>query len=236
MSSKVSIYLIIILILLLLVSLDHYSYKGIVSFRKYADYIVQPGAIPFFTFHNYIQSFFERFTSRSLLISTMEEYSTKIATLTKENELLKNQLSIYKYIFKSYSNFSNIPNLHAGIFEVKLMLNNVFILNKNISKAYAIDSDGNFIGIVEGNKLYTLYDRAFKCKIKVNDDKKFGILENMANEFKIKYLQNIKNGDVYLYEDNIEIPIGKLKNGIFYPYFKLHYIPKVILLWEGRSL
>ena len=116
------------------------------------------------------------------------------------------------------------------------MLNDVFILDKNITKAYAIDSNGNFIGIVEGNKLYTLYHRSFKCKIKVNDDKKFGILETMTNGFKVKYLQSIKNGDVHLYEDNIEIPMGKLKNGTFYPYFKLHYIPKVILLWEGRSL
>ncbi len=233
--NRALLYFIIFLILILIITLDSYSFKAIKVFRVYADSVVQPIAEPFFTFYKEVNTFFNNFKSKSLLIKTIENYALKLQDLEKENETLKNQLSVYKYVIKSYSQFSQIPNLNGGIFGVKLLLNNIFILNNSIKKAFAIDEDGNFIGIVEGNKLYSIYSRDFKCKIKINDSDKYGILQRDKKGFSLKYLQNIVDGKVFFCDDNLQIQIGEIKNNKFHPYFKMHYIPRVILLWRDRS-
>ncbi len=230
--NKILLYSIIFLILLLSIILDSYSYKGIEVFKTYAEIVVYPISIPFFNFYKYLNSFFENVSEKSSLVKVMRTYYDQILLLRKENSVLKNQLNIYRYVFKSYSQFSNIPDLKAMIAQVRSMVGNVFIMQVSLKKAYAIDSNGNFIGFVSGDKLYTIYSKNFKCKIKIDDSDKYGVLERSKGVFAIKYLQSIPDGKVFMCDDNLEIPIGEIKNKKFYPYFIFHYIPKVILLWE----
>jgi hypothetical protein len=233
--NKILLYFIIFLILLLLITLDSYSYKGVEIFRHYAEMIAYPVSVPFFDLYKYLNSFFESVSEKSTLIKAMQTYYDQILALRKENSLLKNQLDIYRYVFKSYSQFSNIPDLKASIVQVKLMVGNIFLMQVSLKKAYAIDSNGNFIGFVKGDKLYTIYSKDFKCKIRINDSDKYGVLERSKGIFTIKYLQSIPDGKIFMCDDNLEIPMGEVKNKKFYPYFVFHYIPKAIVLWEATE-
>jgi hypothetical protein len=204
-------------------------------FKKYAEEAIYPVSTPFFISYKYIDSFFKKTSEKSNLIKAMQSYYNEILLLRKENSVLKNQLNLYRYIFKSYNQFSHIPTLEATIAEVKFMMSDIFITNTILKNAYAIDSNGNFVGILRGDKLYTLYSRNFKCKIKLNGGNEYGVLERTKGIFKIKYLRLPSEGEVFVCDKNLQIPIGKIRNKSFHPYFTLKYIPKVVLIWENEE-
>ncbi len=233
--NRILLYFIVFLIILFLITLDSYSYKGIELFKKGAQALLYPLSYPFFSSFKSINSFLQNFNERKALISTIQQYANKLIELRQRNILLENQLSVYKYIISSYSNFSSLPHFKAGIYQVTLLMNDIYLLDHSFNNAYAIDQNGNFVGIIVDNKLFTIYSMNFKCKISINGSDEYGILQRSNGKFVFKYLQTLNDGKVYFCDENLQIPIGQIRNGIFSPYFKMKYIPRVIVLWRSKS-